>query len=180
LFIDYWTVLTSTDHGGPESGPEGRDPAVLAELTRRAERLTTAAPDQRRRARAFFCDGLIADNLRGEHARGEALFFQSLAACEPGDDDDYASEALRHLGGVAQDNGDLALARERWERSTELAQRAGWLTLALAQQVLLAELSAEEGDTAGAVALATEVRRWAHALGMPRHEAQAAAIASAV
>ena len=178
LFRDYWAELVPADGTPPHLGPEGRDPATLDELRDRAEHLTAAAPDRRRAARAALHAGLIADNLRGEPARAEDLFTRALAACRPGPDDDVASEALRHLGGTAQAAGDRPLARQRWERSAGLAQRAGWLPLALAQQALLAELAAEEGDKDGARALAREVRRWATALGLSRLEAQAAAIDS--
>jgi hypothetical protein len=176
LFADYWGQLLPAGGHTPGFGPAGRDPAVLAGLTRRAEALLAAAPDPRREARAAFFAGLVADNLCGEHAKAAALFSRALAACRPGADDDIASEALRHLGGGAQDAGDLPLARQQWERSAELAQRAGWLLLALAQQALLAELASQQGDAAGATALAAEVRRWAAALGLPRLEAQVAAV----
>jgi hypothetical protein len=176
LFRDYWAELVPADGTPPHFGQHGRDVAVLDELRDRAGRLTATAPDSRRAARAAFYAGLIADNLRGEPGRAEELFTQALAACRPGADDDFASEALRHLGGTAQAAGDLQLARQRWERSAELAQQAGWLPLALAQQALLAELTAEEGDKAGASMLAREVRRWATALGLQRLQAQAAAI----
>lgn len=176
LFADYWAELLPADGRVPGFGPAGRDPAVLAGLSRRAEALLDAAPDPRREARAAFFAGLVADNLCGERAKAETLFNRALAACRPGEDDDLASEALRHLGGTAQDAGDLPLARQRWERSAELAQRAGWLLLSLAQQALLAELSSQQGDAAAARALAAEVRRWAAALGLPRLAAQAAAV----
>jgi hypothetical protein len=177
LFRDYWAELRPGD-AAPHFGPAGRDPGVLDELRARAERLADAAPGGRHAARAAFYAGLIADNLCGEPGRAEALFTQALTACRPGPDDDFASEALRHLGGCAQAAGDLPLARQRWERSAELAQRAGWLPLALAQQALLAELAAGQGDRAGAGLLAREVGRWAAALGLRRLEAQARAVGS--
>jgi hypothetical protein len=176
LFRDYWAELVPADGTPPHFGPQERDAAVLDELRDRAGHLTATAPDRKRAARAAFYAGLIADNLRGEQGRAEELFTQALTACRPGHDDDFASEALRHLGGSAQAAGDLQLARQRWERSAELAQQAGWLPLALAQQALLAELTAEEGDNATASKLAREVRRWATALGLRRLESQAAAI----
>jgi hypothetical protein len=196
LFSDYWAELMPADRP-PQFGPDpagrdpaGRDPAVLAGLRDRASRLAArtssaatgtdpAAPARRRAARAAFYAGLVADNLCGETERAEVLFAESLAWCRPHADDDYAAEALRHLGGSAQAAGDLSLARQRWQQSAELAQRAGWLPLALAQHALLAELSAQEGDGAGAAALAREVHRWAAAQGLRRLAAQAAATASA-
>jgi tetratricopeptide (TPR) repeat protein len=179
LFRDYWAELMPADGTTPHSGPAGRDPGKLDELRDRAARLAAAAPGRRRTARAAFYAGLVADNLRGEPDRARELFGRALEACRPGDDDDFAAEALRHLGGQAQDAGDPGLARQQWERSAELAQRAGWLPLALAQQALLAGLTADEGDKGGAALLAGEVRRWAAALGLGRLEAQAAAVGAA-
>lgn len=176
LFRDYWAEMMPDDGTPPHFGPEGRDPAMLDELRDRAGRLVAAAPGDRQAARAQFYAGLVADNLRGEPDRAAELFGRVLEACRPGADDDYAAEALRHLGGQAQDAGDLGLARSHWERSAGLAQRAGWLPLALAQQALLADLTAAEGDQAGAAPLAREVGRWAGALGLSRLEAQAAGV----
>jgi hypothetical protein len=149
LFADYWAELVPGEGTAPHFGPHGRDAAVLAELRERARRLAAAAPDRKRAARAAFYAGLVAENLCAEPGHAEALFTQALSACQPGADDDLAAEALRHLGGSPQAAGDSYLARQRWERSAELAQQAGWLPLALAQQALLAELAADEGDRAG-------------------------------
>jgi tetratricopeptide (TPR) repeat protein len=178
LFGDYWAELSSGD-GMPRLGPDGRDAGVLAELRDRSRRLAATAPDPRRAARAAFYAGLVADNLCGEPDRARELFTAALAYCRPEADDDFAAEALRHLGGCALAAGDLALARQRWERSAELAQRAGWLPLALAQQALLAELAVREGDRAAAMMLGGEVRRWAAALGLGRLATQAAAVGQA-
>lgn len=175
LFADYWAEVQPAGNGLPRFGPESHDPAILEQLRERAERLLAAAPDQGRAARAAFYGGLIADNLRGEHERGGALFRQALNDCGP-DDDLVAAEALRHLGHHTSEAGDGKLGRHQWERSAELAERAGWLPLALAQQMLLAELDRAEGDEAGARALAGEIRRWAGALGLGRLQSQAAGI----
>jgi tetratricopeptide (TPR) repeat protein len=177
IFDDYWAELLTPD-GSPRFGPDGREAGVLAELRDRSERLAVTAPDPRRAARAAFYAGLVADNLCGAAERALELFNQALEHCRPGADDDFAAEALRHLGGCALEAGDLALARQHWERSAELAQRAGWLPMALAQQAWLAELTMREGDGAGALALGREVRRWAAALGLARLAAQAAAVGS--
>lgn len=176
LFADYWAELMPAGGRAPWFGPENRDPAVLSELAERAGRLASRATGPGRAARAAFYGGIIADNLRGEPQRAEELFAQALAAAEEAGDDAIASEALRHLGGCAQARGDLQQARAHWERSAGLAARAGWVPLTLAQQALLAELAAEEGDPARAAALAAEVQRWAHALGLGRLAAQAAAV----
>jgi hypothetical protein len=73
---------------------------------------------------------------------------------------------LRHLGDHAHTAGDLKLAREQWERSTELRQKVGHLLGALAQQALLSVLLRDEGDAAGSRALATEVNRWSNQVGL--------------
>jgi tetratricopeptide (TPR) repeat protein len=175
LFRDYWTELMP-EGAAPHPGPQGRDPAGLDELRDRAAGLVAAAPDRRRAARAAFYAGLIAGNLRGEPDLARDLFTRALAACRPGADDDFASEALRHLGGSAQAAGDLETARQQWERSAELAQHAGWLPLVLAQQALLADLAAARGDTAGASMLAREAGRWATSLGLARLRSETDAI----
>jgi hypothetical protein len=179
LFSDYWAELVPGGSVPPHFGPAGRDPRVLDELRDRAGRLAEAAPGGRRTARASFYAGLIADNLRGEPDRAEPLFAQALAACQPGADDDYAAEALRHLGGCAQEAGELPLARQRWERSAELAQCAGWLPMVLAQFALLAELARDAGDHTEAGVLARETHRWATAVGLDRLAAQAAILSAA-
>jgi hypothetical protein len=173
LFHDYWAELVPADGSPPRFGPDGHDASVLDELRDRAGQLLAAARDPRHQARAAFYAGLIADNLRDESGRAEELFTVALHTCRPGADDDYAAEALRHLGGCAEAAGDVPLARQRWERSAELAERAGWLPLALAQQALLAKLAAREGDKAAASLLAREVDRWAGALGLGIIAAQA-------
>jgi hypothetical protein len=58
------------------------------------------------------------------------------------------------------------LARAHWERSTELREKVGHVPGALAQQVFLAVLLRDEGDEAGARAVATETNRWARQLGI--------------
>jgi hypothetical protein len=179
LFSDYWAELMPGGGVPPHFGPAGRDPRVLDELRDRAARLAAAAPGGRRTARAAFCAGLIADNLRAGPDRAGPLFAQSLAACRPGADDDYAAEALRHLGGCAQEAGDLTLARQHWERSAELAQRAGWLPMVLAQFALLAGLARDTGGHTEAGVLARETHRWATALDLDRLAAQAALITAA-
>jgi hypothetical protein len=73
---------------------------------------------------------------------------------------------------VLHHEDDLELARAQWERSTELRQKIGHLVGASAQQALLAVLIRDEGDMPGAVALATEVNRWARQLRLVWLESQ--------
>lgn len=66
-------------------------------------------------------------------------------------------------------DGDRDLARQHWQRSKELRQRAGCVPLVLAQQVALAEL-----DSLPTVA--AEMSTWARALGRTWLEDAAAAL----
>lgn len=120
------------------------------------------APDDARRGVANFWAGAIADNIYEQPA--EAIEHYTLAL-ELGDELTMA-QALRHLGHHSHAAGDLKLAREQWERSTELLQKNGHLRPTLAQQAHIAILLRDEGDAAGSAALATEVHRWARQLGI--------------
>jgi len=161
---DYFAELLTPD--GPRFGPDGRDPAVIEDLTARARRLRDQAPDQRRLAAATFWAGLVEDNLRSDNVAGESLFAQALATAEEAGADLTISEALRHLGYWTSQHGDLDVAREQWERSTRLRQRAGAVPYVLAQFLLLAQVARDSGDVARARTLASEVHAWALALGI--------------
>jgi hypothetical protein len=169
---DYFAQLLTPD--GPRFGPEGRDPAVIEDLATRAQRLRDLAPDGGRTATAIFCAGLVEDNLRGDGVAGGALFAEALTAAEEAGAELAVSEALRHLGHLASQHGDLELAREQWERSTRLRQRAGAVPYVLSQYLLLAEAARDAGDVARARTLTSEVRSWALALGIGLLAAQAA------
>jgi tetratricopeptide (TPR) repeat protein len=177
---DYGVALFGPGDGEPRRGPDGRDPAVLSDLSRRAASLRDRAPDPVRRAWAAFYAGLIADVLRGDDDAGRACYEQALEA----GDELIDSYALRHLGFLAHAAGDADLARRHWERSKELRQRAGCVPLVLAQQLALAELALSAGaagaadaagvadaagaagpDAAGARAVVAEAGAGARALG---------------
>ncbi|MFG1820203.1 tetratricopeptide repeat protein [Kribbella sp. NPDC049174] len=156
----YATKLFSTSQqSDPGAGGE--------ELAGWVEGLRDRAPDGARRGMACFYAGLIADNLLGKHETAFACYTEALALGEGCSDDLLVSLALRHLGDHAHTAGDLEQARRQWEQSTELRQKVGHLLGALAQQTLLAVLLRAEGDTAGARALATEVKRWSEQVGLP-------------
>jgi len=89
-------------------------------------------------------------------------------------------EAQRHLGDHAHDDGDPVGARERWEESTAAGGRARHIGGTLAQQLLLAVLHRDEGDEAGARAIAGEVLRWASAIGAAGAARQAEAFLAGV
>jgi tetratricopeptide (TPR) repeat protein len=170
---DYAAELFGPD-GVPRFGPDGRETAVIDALAARAEGLRAAAPDGARGAAATFYAGLIADNLRGDGAAARTAFAAALSLAEEAGDDLVVSEALRHLGYHHGEAGDTEQARQMWERSAELRQRAGAVPYALSQQLLLAGLARDTGDPDQARAVAGQVRRWARALGIAILEAGAA------
>ncbi|MGW7378298.1 hypothetical protein [Streptomyces sp. NPDC054794] len=154
-------------------GPRGKDPQALAALRDRARELREDAPDAVRRGWAAMYLGLITDNHFADREAAPAHYAAALAAGEDGRDDLLAREALRHLGGHDHDAGDHEAAGERWRRATALGARAGTVPGTLSQQLLLAVLARDTGDEAGARALATEIARWARAIGADRLCAQA-------
>jgi len=137
------------------------------ELAERARRLIDQAPDEGRRGAVSFYAGVMADNLLDRPDEAFTHYTTALQLGEKTDDGLLVSYALRHLGDHAHTAGDLALAREHWELSTEQRQRAGHLLGALAQQTLLAVLLHDEGDAAGSRSVATEVNRWARQVPIP-------------
>jgi tetratricopeptide (TPR) repeat protein len=161
-------------------GPNGRDPDDIAELRGRAERVRDQGPDERRRGWALMYLGLILDNIAGERDLAPTYYREALACAEPTGDDHLTFEALRHLGDHDHDDGDHDRARERWERSTASAARAGLVAGTLAQQLLLAVLHRDSGDEAGAQALAQEIIRWAGAIDATFVRQQAESFAAGV
>lgn len=137
------------------------------ELAERAARLIDQAPDDGRRGAVSFYAGVMADNLLDRPDQAFAHYADALRLGEKTGDPLLMSYALRHLGDHAHTAGDLALARQHWERSTEQRQQVGHLLGALAQQTLLAVLLRDEGDIAGSRALATEINRWARQVPIP-------------
>jgi tetratricopeptide (TPR) repeat protein len=169
---EYGIELIGPD-GQTAFGPDGHDPARLAALADRAEALMRSAPDVPTAGWAAFCRGLIADNLIGDRDGAPAWFSQALEAAGQAEDDYLAGEALRHLGDHDEEAGDLERARARWERSAELWARIGNMTGVLAQQLLLAQLAVTEGRAPAGIAIASEVSRWAGALGLALYQKQA-------
>ncbi|MEV6497495.1 hypothetical protein [Streptomyces prunicolor] len=166
--------------GGLRLGPDGKDPEALASLRREAESLRDSAPDEGRRGWAEMYLGLITDNHFADLAGAPPHYVSALSAAESVDDPLLAREALRHLGDHDHDAGDHARALDRWRRATELGAAAGTVPGTLSQQLLLAVLARDSGDEAGARALATEVARWAEAIGAVRLAAQARGFLAAV
>ncbi|MES5820353.1 hypothetical protein [Streptomyces sp. RG80] len=175
---DYFRLLRTDGTFRP--GPAGKDPEALARIRRDALDLREGAPDKVRRGWAAMYLGLIADNLFAERTAAPAHYEAALHAGESGGDDLLVREALRHLGDHDHDGGDHDSARARWQRATALGARAGMVPGMLTQLMLLAVLARDTGDEAGARALATEIARWAGAIGAgPVHEQAAGFLAGA-
>ncbi len=176
----YFDALFVNGGLAPQLGPWGRDPRDVDELRAAAKRLYDTSPDDRRRGWAAMLQGWIADNVAGERDVAPAHYREALGFAESTGDDYLVFEALRHLGDHDHDDGQHELARQRWERSTEHAARAGSVAGTLVQLLLVAVLDRESGDEAGARALAREIVRWAGAIGAPRLQAQAVAFLDGV
>jgi tetratricopeptide (TPR) repeat protein len=106
--------------------------------------------------------------VAGDPDTAQLYYAEALRSGEDHGDDALAAEALRHQGGHARRLGDHEQARRLWERSTRLRQRAGLVPGVLSQQLALATNAADTGDTDRAATIATEVCRWAEALGLTR------------
>ncbi|WP_203843877.1 hypothetical protein, partial [Dactylosporangium siamense] len=148
----------------------------------RAADLRASAPDPVREGWAAMYQGLIADNLLDQPDAAPAHYhaaFRAGAGPEHGDGL-LAREALRHLGGHDHDAGNDDAALDRWRRATELGAAAGNVPGTLSQQLLLAVLARATGNEAGAVALATEIARWATAIGATALARQATAFIDGV
>ena len=160
-----YSLAIRNPDGSYRMGPSGRDPGELDALVAEATRLRDEAPDESRRGWASVCLGWITDNLLAERDAAPAHYELGLTAARASGDPVLLFEAQRHLGDHAHDDGDLADARERWEESTAAGERARHIGGTLSQQLLLAVLHRDEGDEAGARAIAGEVLRWATAIG---------------
>ncbi len=153
-------------------GPAGRDASVVAAMDAEAARLRDTAPDDGRRGWALMCLGWFSDNLRGDREAAPGHYAGALALARVVDDAVLLFEAQRHLGDHAHDDGDHEEALAAWQESAAAAARGGHLLGVLAQQLLLAVLTRDAGDEAGARALATETLRWADAVGAVRLSGQ--------
>jgi hypothetical protein len=174
----YFSTIIGPD-GTVRIGAGQHDPATIAELTARAKRVHETAPPDGRGGWAAFWRGVIADNVAGDPKAAQPCYAEALARAEQHGDDWLAAEALRHQGAHARRGGDHERARRLWERSASRWQRAGRVPGALAQQLALAMNAADLGQAERAAAIATEVGRWAEALGLDRLAAQARRVSGA-
>ncbi len=179
LRLSYWQALHGPD-GSAHFGPDGRDSAELDALRDEAQRLRDSAPTSVARGWAEMCLGWITDNLYGQRDLAPQHYSAGLQAGETAGDGLLVREALRHLGDHDHDRGDHAAALDRWQRATAAGARAGTVPGTLSQQLVLAVLARDAGDEAGAQLLATEVARWADAIGAVGIRAQATAFLSGV
>ena len=125
---------------------------VVAPLAATLQGLLDDTDDPRSQAQAHFYLGVVAEVLAGE-PDDAATHYRAVL---DGPDRSFDAEALRHLGGHAQDTGDVEQARRLWLQSLQLRQRTGHLPGALAQLLLLAYQP-----------LPTVVQGWAAELGSP-------------
>jgi tetratricopeptide (TPR) repeat protein len=80
----------------------------------------------RLRARAMLAAGeMEARDGDGDDAVAEPMLEHAVALFEAEGDDRSAATALRYLGMIAARRGDYDLARERWGRGLEIAERCG-------------------------------------------------------
>lgn len=80
-----------------------------------------------------------AERLLAEGKQPEATEkWKSLADAE-GDDPRTAAEALRQLGALAAQRGEIASARAHWARSVEFAQRAGLVARVVNERLSIAQ-----------------------------------------
>ena len=156
-----YSLAIRNPDGSYRMGPDGRESGEIDALVTEATRLRDEAPDGPRRGWASMCLGWITDNLLADREAAPAHYEPALEAARASGDPVLLFEAQRHLGDHAHDDGDLAGARERWEESTAAGARARHIGGTLSQQLLLAVLHRDEGDEAGARAIAGEVLRWA-------------------
>jgi tetratricopeptide (TPR) repeat protein len=164
LRASYHKAIRNPD-GTARLGAEGRDAAERDTLREQARRARESAPNPTARGWAEMCLGWIADNLYGEREVAPSHYTAALQAGEATGDELLIREALRHLGDHDHDRGDYPAALERWQRATAAGARAGTVPGTLSQQILLAVLARDAGDEAGARLLATEIARWAEAIG---------------
>jgi uncharacterized protein len=121
---EYTTQLRNLLAGGQPSP---------ASVQQQLEQLLADAADGEPAALASLYLGLTAEVLNGDAATAARHYRDVVDHGDP-----YLTAfALRHLGGHAADAGDTDGAQELWWRSLRLRQRAGHLTGALAQILLL-------------------------------------------
>jgi hypothetical protein len=159
--------------GSYRLGSERRDPAAVRALLDEALRVQEAAPDDVRRGWVSVCRGWITDNVVADRDAAPELFEAGLVPGRESGDDVLLFEVQRHLGDHAHDDGDLEDARTRWRESAAAGARAGHVGGTLSQSLLLAVLLRDEGDEAGARAVADVVGRWAAEAGVPSVTRQA-------
>ena len=168
-----YSLAIRNPDGSYRMGPGGREAGEADSLVAEATRLRDTAPDEVRRGWASVCLGWITDNVLADRDAAPPLFQAGLEAGRAGKDDVLVFEGQRHLGDHAHDDGDLADARERWRESAAAGARAGHIGGTLSQTLLLAVLLRDEGDEAGARAVADAVGRWASEIGARGVAAQA-------
>ncbi len=115
-------------------------------LFERAADLYRQRGDARGEAEACFWVGCFHQVVRGDGAAALPPLERSYALAQSVDDGLIASYAVRHLGFHAMEQGQLDLARQRFEESLRLRREAGFRPGIAAALLALAELSAHAGS----------------------------------
>ncbi|MGA8112182.1 MAG: tetratricopeptide repeat protein [Actinocatenispora sp.] len=161
--------LAEREHGSPVE-----DPAELS-LFRRAAELYQGIGDVAGEADARFWIGCVHQVVRSDESTARPELERSRALAEQAGARLTLSYALRHLGFMAHQAGDLDTARAQFEESTRLRREVGFRPGVAANLIGLAYVAAAQGrhddaatalDEAGAIA-ATD------ALAFVRHVEQA-------
>jgi tetratricopeptide (TPR) repeat protein len=143
------------------------EPEGELELFERA--LALRAPDDAHGlAESNFHVGLVHQVVRENGPESEPFFETSYRLAGEAGDDIMRSYAIRHLGWTRQERGDLEGARQAFEESLELRERAGFLPGVGAAALALADFEAEQGRPERARELLARAREVFEQVGMER------------
>lgn len=137
----------------PERAEEDASELPLFE---RAAELYRELGDVRGEAESVFWVGCFYQVVRRDNPSAVPYFNRSYELAAEVDDKFTMSEALRHLGIEAHATGQMELARERLERSTQLRREINLLPGVAANLVGLAYVAAAQGRRDDALAILDE------------------------
>lgn len=140
------------------------DPQEEAVLLR-AVALFEQVGDERGLGEALFWLALVHQVLRGDHDRALPLLERADELALRAGDRLTRSYVVRHLAFVDLEAGRPAAARARLEESLRLRRELGFMPGVAAALLALAQLEAEHGDRARALARADEARAVAEGCG---------------
>lgn len=141
-----------------------KDPRELA-LFERAAELYQALGDLRGEGEARFWIGAYHQVVERDSDAGLPFFEAAESLAARAGDSLTRSYALRHLAYVSHMAGQVDVARERMEESTELRRRIGFLPGVAANLVGLAHIASAQGRREEALAFLDEAQSTAEASG---------------